>query len=95
MSKQALKRVRKAVGLTVCREPLPSHAWPGGYPLYYLFRDGGVCCPKCANANLTLIDEERCNSHGGWAVDGHEVNYEDTDLRCDHCHTAIEAAYAE
>ena len=95
MSKSALKRVRKAVGLPICRDPLPAFAWPGGYPLYYVFRDGGVCCPACANANIVLIDSEGTNSHGGWALDGFDVNYEDQDLHCDHCHKCIESAYGE
>jgi hypothetical protein len=95
MSKQALKRVRREVGLPVCREPLPEFAWPGGYPVFYIFRDGGVCCPDCANANIIAIDEERNNSHGGWALGAFDVNYEDTDLNCDHCEKAIPAAYAE
>jgi hypothetical protein len=95
MSKQAMKRVRKAVGLPVCREPLPAFAWPGGYPIYYVFADGGVCCPKCANRNITDIDAERCNSHGGWALCAYDVNYEDADLTCDHCHKLIDAAYVD
>lgn len=94
MSKQALKRVRKILGMRVCREPLPSFAWPGGYPIFYLFRAGGVCCPKCANQNIVEIDGERCNSHGGWALAGSDLNYEDDDLVCDHCNCGIPAAYS-
>lgn len=63
--------------------------------MFYLFRDGGVCCPKCANANIDEIDAGRNNSHGGWTLDGCDVNYEDNDLRCDHCHKEIPAAYAD
>lgn len=100
MSKQACKRVRRDLGLEVNREPLPTFAWPGGYPIYCVFADGGVICPKCANENIDLIDQANrggrcCNSHGGWAVDASDVNYEDTDLHCDHCHEPIPAAYAE
>ncbi len=95
MSGMALKRVRKEVGLPVCREPLPAFAWPGGYPVYYLFTDGGVCCPGCANRNIQDIDQGRNNSHGGWSLCGSEVNYEDADLACDHCGKDIPAAYAE
>jgi hypothetical protein len=93
MSKQALKRVRKAIGLPVCREPLPAFAWPGGYPIFYVFNDGGVCCPNCANANITEIDAEGRNSHGGWALGGSDVNWEDEDMHCDHCHKPIPCAY--
>lgn len=95
MSKQALKRVRKAIGLPVCREPLPAFAWPGGYPIVYVFRDGGVCCPSCANKHISEIDSEGRNSHGGWPLVGHDANYEDIDLACDHCGKLIPAAYSE
>lgn len=100
MSKQAFKRVRKSLGLPVSRDPLPAFAWPGGYPIFYVFTDGGVICPDCANRNIDEIDEANRggynrNSHGGWAVDAMDVNYEDTDLICDHCHKSIPAAYAD
>jgi hypothetical protein len=100
MSKQAYKRLRRELSLEVNREKLPKFAWPGGYPLYYIFTDGGFICPDCVNKNISEIDdanrgERRFNSHGGWAVDGVEVNYEDNALRCDHCGERIESAYSE
>ena len=59
MSKQAFKRVRRALGMEVSRKPLDSYAWPGGYPLYYPLADGGGClCPECANKNIGLINAE-------------------------------------
>lgn len=91
VNKSALKRVRKEIGLPVCREPLPAFAWPEGYPMYYVFRDGGVCCPACANANIEHIDDEGRNSHGGWALAESDVNLEDPDLHCDHCSKPIPA----
>lgn len=98
MSKQATKRVRRHIGLDVNMEPLPSHAWPGGYPIYYVFTDGGCCCSKCANNNIESIDDDiegnrNWNSHGGWALTAADINYEDADLRCDHCSRPIESAY--
>lgn len=100
MSKQAFKRVRRQLGLEVNRQPLPSFAWPGGYPLFYVFADGGCICPDCVNREIDDIDaanrgERRCNSHGGWAVDAVDVNYEDADLVCDHCGERIPSAYAD
>jgi hypothetical protein len=95
MSKQATKRVRREIGLDVSRDPLPAFAWPGGYPMFYLFRDGGVCCAGCANENIAQIDAEGRNSHGGWALTAADVNYEDTDLHCDHCGESIPSAYGE
>ena len=28
---------------------LPSFAWPGGYPIIYIAKDGAVLCAKCAD----------------------------------------------
>ena len=100
MSKQALKRVRRSLKLEVNREPLPAFSGPGGYPMLYVLSDGGCICPDCVNANIDEIDwanrgERRFNSHGGWAVDGFDINYEDADLVCDHCGKAIPAAYVD
>jgi hypothetical protein len=100
MSKQAFKRVRKSLGLPVNRDALPEFAWPGGYPIFYVFRDGGCLCPACLNRNITDVDdanrgEPRFNSHGGWAVDAFDVNYEDGGHGCDHCGRPRPAAYSE
>lgn len=99
MSKQALKRVRRVIGLPVNREPLPAFCWPGGYPLLYIFADGGALCPKCANENIVEIDQANRghgnrNSHGGWAIAGCEPNYEEDDCHCDHCGAVIPCAYS-
>jgi hypothetical protein len=98
MCKQAFKRMRRHLGLEVNREPLPAFAWPGGYPLLYLFRDGGCICPECVNANIWHVDEATrtgrgCNSHGGWAVDAVEAHMEGRPQVCDHCGAKTESAY--
>lgn len=102
MSKTALKRVRKALGLPVSREPLPSYAWPGGYPLIYVFADGGVICPDCVNSEIAEIDSAmRCpegnkphrSGCGGWALGGYDVHWEGEPEICDHCGKEIESAY--
>lgn len=100
MSKQAFKRVRRHLKLEVSREPLPAYAWPGGYPVCYVFRDGGACCPKCANKEIGLIDADIKDVqqgrpwHAQWALVGVEANYEQ-ELYCDHCGERIESAYAD
>lgn len=98
MSKQALKRVRKALSMEVCRKPLDAFAWPGGYPLVYVFADGGTCCADCANENIDDIDADmrggrRWNSHGGWALGAVDVHWEGEPEVCDHCGKEIESAY--
>ena len=67
-------------------------AWPGGYPVFYAVADGGVLCPDCVNENLNQCcdPEDR-----GWFVTGHDFNWEDPHLQCDHCGRRIESAYAE
>ncbi len=43
---------------------LPSHAWPGGYIVYYVYQDGGQCCGKCANALDAKHTEDLAFSRG-------------------------------
>jgi len=67
------------------------YAWPGGYPIYYLTKDGGCLCSKCANDNLelTLGDDPQ------WQITDADINYEDTTLYCDNCQEFIESAYGD
>ena len=69
---------------------LPSYAWPGGYPVYYLAPDNGVLCPKCANE----YRPERDNREQLEPVTA-DVNWENSSLFCDNCNARIESAYAE
>ncbi len=69
-----------------------SHDWPGGYEISYLVKDGGVLCHQCANAELMrTIDPD---DDQFYVVDEF-INYEDSDLFCDHCGRRIEPAYGE
>ena len=63
----------------------------GGYPLFYVTKDCGVLCPKCANKNLklTLGDDPQ------WRIVDCDINYEDTSLYCDNCNELVESAYGE
>ena len=94
----AMKRVRRSIGLEVSREPLPAVAWPGCYPLYYPCQVGGVMCPDCVNREIALIDDHNRTgdrgSPGEWAIDAPQANYED-EMYCDHCGKPIPAAYGE
>lgn len=69
---------------------LPSWAWPGGYPIYYLDGEDSVLCPKCANKSHT--DKEEFQKFKP-KVAG--INYEDPALYCDQCSERIESAYAD
>jgi hypothetical protein len=73
-----------------------AHAWPGGYPLYFITNDGGALSFDAAKENRELITEsiaDDCND--GWQVVGCDVNWEDSELICDHSGEKIESAYAE
>ena len=72
------------------------YAWPGGYPLYYVTTDGAALCADCMTQERAQIVRSTVeNSHDGWNVSGQDVNWEDTQLYCDHCNKRIESAYAE
>lgn len=72
-------------GLLDDNSNLPTYAWPGGYPLFYMDAENNCLCPECANKN----DEYNA------AIVAHNVNYEDTALYCDDCSKRIESAYCE
>ena len=67
----------------------PSFVWTGGHPIYYLTKDGGVLCPKCANKNLELCKTEDLDQ---WFIEYQGINWEDQDLRCDNCNCKIEVS---
>ena len=67
-------------------------SWPGGYPLYYVTKDGGILCPECCNKNLTLLNDP---DDPQWYVVDCYANWEDTELTCDHCNNKIESAYGD
>lgn len=95
MSKQAYKRVRRALGMTVERKPLDSFAWPGGYPIVYLCSDGECLCPDCVNAEIDRVDSEIKNPerHDQFRVVAHEIHWEGEAIQCAHCNREIESAY--
>lgn len=73
------------------REP---YAWPGGYPLYIVMSDGAALCTDCAKKELGLIAAATSQGYqDGWKAEGVDINWEDTELYCDHCGNHIESAY--
>ena len=79
---QIAEAVYKYVG-TVPGEELPSFAWPGGIPLYYLDEDAIELCPSCANKAFEYSSDVV-------AAGAHE---EGPDMACGDCGAAIESAY--
>ena len=70
------------------------YAWPGGYPLYLITADGAALCIDCGKKEFRQIawDWTR-KASTGWCAEATDVNWEDTDLICDHCGNKIESAY--
>jgi hypothetical protein len=65
---------------------LPAYAWPGGYPIVYLTRNGLVLCPDCANKPE--------DEYGDPAVAG-DVFWEGAPMECGDCGRQIESAYGD
>lgn len=75
---------------------LQGYAWPGGYPVFAITKDGGCLCSACTKDNLRqIVRDTHEDGNTGWEVDGSMVNWEDTELYCDHCGKLIESAYGE
>ncbi len=68
------------------------YAWPGGYEIHYITKDGGVLCHQCANDNLMLTINP---DYDQWFIVEPDINYEDPHCQCDHCYRVIEPAYGE
>ena len=84
------------------RLKLDAYAWPGGYPLMYLAREGWrneetgqledyekskyVCCPKCAQDIKKWPD---------MIVVGQWIHYEGAPEMCEYCNEFTESAYGE
>ncbi len=65
------------------QDKLDSHAWPGGYPLFYMDLNQDILCPECANK------EEPAN------IIAFDANWEDSSLYCEGCSRRIPSAYAD
>lgn len=73
---------------------LPSFAWPGGYPMYYLCADNGILCPDCANGeNGSEANKGAWTDDKQWRIVDSDVHWEGEPLICDHCNKEIESAY--
>lgn len=73
-----------------------AYAWPGGYPLFFMTRDGAALCFACVRKEWRqIVWDVLHNASTGWRVEGCDANWEDPQLRCDHCSQPIESAYGE
>lgn len=74
-----------------------AHAWPGGYPLYFVTADGAAFSFKAARDEAREIISALLSgdTQGGWFVQALETNFEDSELVCDISGNRIESAYGE
>ena len=84
----------KRADYTLKNGKLKTHAFPGGYPLYYLCADGGVLCPDCANSPESKQATEDCPDDRQWLIISAEIILEDEEpwWDCDHCGKRIISA---
>lgn len=72
------------------------YAWPGGYPLFLVMNDGGALCMDCARAEFRQIAHDTVKGWStGWDAAAADINWEDSELTCDHCGNHIESAYSD
>ena len=70
------------------------HAWPGGYPMYFITSDGAALSFEAVRENYRSVSYSiRANCDDGWRVVACDVNWEDSHLYCDHSGEHIEPAY--
>jgi hypothetical protein len=67
----------------------------GGYPLFYLVKDGGVLCPECANSKECAQATPDCPDDAQWYIVDVGTNWEDAALECDNCGKYIERAFTD
>lgn len=73
----------------------PAYAWPGGYPIMYVFEDGECCCSDCANRWNGSEARIGGGYRDGWALIGFSIHYEGPPEICAHCGVEIGSAYGD
>lgn len=87
---------------------VPTYAFPGGYPMYYLMADNEILCPDCANMPEAYTSEEKRTAirtgkdqeEGApdytdreWEITAADIHYEGLPLVCANCNKEIPSAY--
>lgn len=72
------------------------YAWPGAYPLYFVTSDGAALSFESVRAELRqVLNAIVSGANDGWRVVACQVNWEDSELTCDHSGKPIESAYGD
>lgn len=70
------------------------YAWPGGYPMILVMKDGEVMCADCAKQNYRLISRAtRDDQRTGWEAAGVDIHWEGPPEHCCNCNNSIASAY--
>lgn len=72
-------------------------SFPGCYPLYFITADGCALSFEAAEEQREQIVDaiKEPGTNDQWRVIGCEINWEDSDLYCDHTGKQIDSAYGE
>lgn len=78
-----------------------AHAWPGGYPIYFIAADGEPLSFEAVEKNMTLCraawHRHSTNSQNSeiseWRIVSTQINWEDDSLFCSHSGERIPSAY--
>lgn len=71
------------------------YAWPGGYPVYFLAKDGEALSFEAVKDNIEIVREATANpgTDPQWEIVFYDINWEDDNLYCSHTGNKIECAY--
>ena len=72
------------------------YAWPGGYQLVAIMRDGGILCVDCCEAEYkNILDSTKHGLEDGWDFYGVDVVWEGPNYNCAHCEKEMETEYGD
>lgn len=85
------------------RKKLEKYAWPGGYPIYYLARDGwreddGRLVLNTHDRSENVCCPDCATDTDQWPdiiITGQDIHYEGEPLQCEYCNKEIESAYGD
>ena len=68
----------------------------GGYPVYFITSDcAALSFDAAKQKRRAILESIRDRLNDGWRIVALDINYEDSDLFCDHTGKRIESAYGE
>ena len=72
------------------------YAWPGDYQMFFLASDGAALSFRAVQENFYQCAYSlRHKIDDGWRIVACDINYEDTNMVCDHTGEPIPSAYGD